>query len=182
MSETVDLGRELARGVIEAMLFAASVPLSVPELAAASGLEASVVKHVLEALTREFGAAGRGVRLEYLGGGYQLLTRPEYAPVLEKLGRTRTPPQLSRAALETLAIVAYRQPVTRAEMDAIRGVRSDATIATLLERGLICEDGRKNVVGRPILYATTRHFLEQFGLGSLDQLPPLPEEDQPDLV
>jgi len=174
------LGVELARGMVEAMLFAAGSPLSVAELAAAGGLDPALVAQVVEHLVQEFGASGRGVALEQLGGGYQLLTRPEYAPVLEKLGKTRTPPVLSRAALETLAIVAYRQPVTRAEIDAIRGVRSDATIATLVERGLICEEGRKPVVGRPLLYATTRGFLEQFGLGSLDGLPRLPEDDLKD--
>jgi segregation and condensation protein B len=180
VKKTLQLGVELARGMVEAMLFAAGTPLSVAELADASGLEPAVVAEVVEHLAREFGASGRGVSLEQLGGGYQLLTRPEYAPVLEKLGKTRTPPVLSRAALETLAIVAYRQPVTRAEIDTIRGVRSDATISTLVERGLICEEGRKPVVGRPMLYATTRVFLEQFGLGNLDGLPRLPEEAQSD--
>lgn len=178
MNRPAQLGVELARGMVEAMLFAAASPLTVAELASAGGLDPALVAQVVEILVQEFGAAGRGVSLEQLGGGYQLLTRPEYAPVLEKLGKTRSPPALSRAALETLAVVAYRQPVTRAEIDAIRGVRSDATIATLVERGLICEEGRKPVVGRPMLYATTRMFLEQFGLGSLERLPRLPEEDR----
>ncbi len=105
------------------------------------------------------------------------MSKPDYAPFVESLSARQRPQPLSAASLETLSIVAYRQPVTRGDIDQIRGVSSDSSIATLTERGLICEVGRRNSVGRPILYGTTDQFLLYLGLASLADLPPLPESD-----
>ena len=112
-----------------------------------------------------------------MAGGYQLRTRPEYASYLRLLHRER-PLRLSRAALETLAVVAYRQPVTRAEIEAVRGVEVDAVVRSLLDRQLVRIAGHREVPGRPMLYATTKRFLEVFGLGELDDLPTLREMEQ----
>jgi segregation and condensation protein B len=126
----------------------------------------------LEALAREHEAAGRSYRLACVAGAWQFVTQPEYAPWLRALvGVKARPPRLSQAALETLAIIAYRQPVTRAEVEQVRGVNVDGTMQTLLERGLVEQSGRAEVVGRPALYSSTPAFLEYFGLRTLAELP-----------
>jgi segregation and condensation protein B len=129
---------------------------------------------VLEGL-RELGQdyAGRGLQIQVVAGGYQLCTRPEYADAVQRFLRLGHREPLSQAALETLAIVAYRQPVTRAEIDLVRGVRSEHVLERLLERHLVREVGRKPTVGRPFLYGTTEGFLRHFGLKDLQSLPPL---------
>ncbi len=164
-------------GAVEALLFASGCPIRGEEIAGILGLEAVLVKRVLEELGRRYVEdSTRGIYLEEVAGGYQLVTKPIYAVYLQSIGRPVYRGGLSQAALEVLAIVAYRQPVTRAEIDAIRGVRSDSVIGLLLERGLVQEVGRRDGPGRPALYGTTEEFLVQMGLSSLEDLPPLPED------
>jgi segregation and condensation protein B len=130
------------------------------------------VSSALEELVREHEVAGRSYRLVCVAGAWQFVTQPEFSPWLRALvGVKNRPSRLSQAALETLAIIAYRQPVTRAEVEQVRGVNVDGTMQTLLERGLVEQSGRAEVVGRPALYSTTALFLEYFGLRGLDDLP-----------
>ena len=129
---------------------------------------------LLAELDREYQEPRRGIRLCFVAGGYQFMTKAAFAPYLEAFQRPKVSSGLSQAALETLAIVAYRQPVTKVEIEDIRGVRSDSSVNTLLERELIEEKGRQDAPGRPILLGTTQRFLECFGLADLSDLPPLP--------
>ncbi|GIW39625.1 MAG: segregation and condensation protein B [Candidatus Binatia bacterium] len=168
--EKLEEGR--LRSVVESLLFASPEPLSDRRLAELTGESASSVRRVLRELASEYAEAGRGIRLEEVAGGFQLRTAPENAAWVRALFRER-PRRLGRAALETLAIVAYRQPITRAEIEEIRGVDVEGVLAGLVERGLVRICGRKETVGRPLLYGTTDAFLEQFGLRSLADLPPL---------
>ncbi len=150
------------------MLFVAEKPVSRNELARVMGATPKQIESALGELAVSY--AGSGLRLQHEGDDWQLATAPEQAPhVAAYLGADRL--RLSPASLETLAVVAYRQPATRAEVEAIRGVNCDQTIYTLMSRRLIEERGRKEMPGRPILYGTTWEFLECFGLQSLDQLP-----------
>ncbi|MEW6488675.1 MAG: SMC-Scp complex subunit ScpB [Thermodesulfobacteriota bacterium] len=158
---------------VEALLFASPEPLPLSRLAevfAPDGVEPDRVRDALGEL--EARCAGRGVELREVAGGYQLRTRPELAPWLARLEAPRAV-RFSRAALETLAIVAYRQPVTRAELEEVRGVDCGGVLKLLLDRGLARILGKKDVPGRPLLYGTTRKFLEAFGLSSLGELPNL---------
>jgi segregation and condensation protein B len=175
--------------ILESLLFSAQKPMSVKELrdvfanAAAeenSPEEAKAFKKVkdddvtaaLEALAAEHATAARSYRLACVAGAWQFVTQPEFSPWLKALvGVKNRPSRLSQAALETLAIIAYRQPVTRAEVEQVRGVNVDGTMQTLLERGLVEQSGRAEVVGRPALYSTTPLFLEYFGLRGLEDLP-----------
>jgi segregation and condensation protein B len=175
--------------ILEAVLFAAQKPLSLKELrdvfaAAVEHAEgdetARALKKVkepelvlaLEELAKDHEAARRSFRLACVAGSWQFVTQPEYAPWLKALvGHKLRPPRLSQPALETLAIVAYRQPITRAEMEQVRGVSVDGVMQTLVERGLVEQLGRAEVVGRPMTYGTTALFLEYFGLRSLEDLP-----------
>lgn len=176
------------KSVIEALLFTAQKPLSPREIREilstaadkAEEEEAKAFKKTKEdqieaalgELEREQAALGRSYYLACVAGSWQFVTRPEYMPWLRTLFGVKTrPPRLSQPALETLAIVAYRQPITRAEIEQVRGVAVDGVVATLLERGLIENAGRAEVVGRPMTYATTNLFLEYFGLRNLDELP-----------
>ncbi|MFM7840561.1 MAG: SMC-Scp complex subunit ScpB, partial [Nitrospira sp.] len=118
---------------------------------------------------------GRGVQLIEVAGGYQIVTRLEYASWIKRLAKAKAAPKLSRSGLESLAIIAYKQPIVRAEIEQIRGVEVSGVLRTLLERKLIRMVGRKDVPGRPIMYGTTKLFLQQFGLSELSQLPPLRE-------
>ncbi|MGN6552470.1 MAG: SMC-Scp complex subunit ScpB [Verrucomicrobiota bacterium] len=175
--------------ILEALLFSAQKPLSLKEIRDAL---AGAVEHaennevvlalkktkepelieVLEQLAQEHEAAARSYRLACIAGSWQFVTQPDYAPWLKALvGVKARPPRLSQAALETLAIISYRQPITRAEVEQIRGVNVDGTMQTLLERGLAVQSGRAEVVGRPALYSTTPLFLEYFGLRGLEDLP-----------
>lgn len=174
------------KSILEALLFAAQKPMTSRELrdilaaAVEHGEEAKPFKktaeeeitRLLEQLEQEHQQAGRSYRLACVAGSWQFVSLPEYAPWLKALvGEKARPPRLSQPALETLAIVAYRQPLTRSEIEQIRGVSVDGVIQTLLERGLIEVAGRAEVVGRPMTYGTTPLFLEYFGLRSLDDLP-----------
>lgn len=164
------------KAIAEALLFASAEPLPLRRLAALMGLDERDVRELVEELRREMNAPGRGLMLQEAAGGYQLVTRPEVAQYVEQLAQPR-PSGLSHAALETLAIIAYRQPVTRAEVEALRGVSIDSALGTLLERRLVREVGRKEAPGRPILYGTTREFLLYFGLTDVADLPGVSEAE-----
>ena len=168
-----ELGRLPA--LIESLLFAAGAPVPLARLVEAlDGPERREVTAALKVLADGYEREGRGIRLVQVGGGYQLRTPAEHAPWVRRLLRER-PPRLSRPMLETVAIVAYRQPCTRAEIEAVRGVEAEAVLSTLLERRLVRVVGRKEAPGRPLLYGTTREFLEVFGLPDLSALPTLRE-------
>lgn len=159
------------------MLFVAGAPLSPRRLAEAAGCDEASVIEALAELERRL--VGRGIRLQRHGDLVQLVTAPEAAAAVERLLGLDGSVRLSNAALETLAVIAYRQPVTRAQIEQVRGVSADRAIATLLAHGLIEEVGRLESVGRPALFGTTVEFLEHFGLMSLADLPPLPENVPP---
>lgn len=166
-----------AQAAIEAILFAAAFPVHIDDLAYAIEADAESVRRLLREVEDRFSRPESGAMLACVDGCYLLLSRPEYSGFVERLCRRQKPAALSAASMETLAIIAYRQPVTRGEVEKIRGVNSDSAMSTLIERGLIAEAGRKNSVGRPVLYATTPEFLLHLGLSSLEQLPALPEGD-----
>jgi segregation and condensation protein B len=158
--------------VVEAMLFASDVPLEVERIREVLDLEnAAAARGLVGELIARYEAEPRGLAIVEVGGGYRMVTRPELAPWLVRLARARTRVRLSRPALETLAIIAYKQPVSRPELDAVRGVNSEAVLDNLLERRLIRIGGRKEAPGRPFLYETTREFLVAFGLRDLNDLP-----------
>jgi segregation and condensation protein B len=158
--------------VVEALLFASDIPLEAERIREVLDLaDAAEASELVEELRARYAAADRALAIVEVGGGYRMVTRSEIAPWLVRLARSRTRARLSRPALETLAIVAYRQPVSRPEVDAVRGVNSDAVLDNLLERRLIRIGGRKEAPGRPFLYETTREFLVAFGLRDLADLP-----------
>jgi segregation and condensation protein B len=167
MRSTSDLDLSKLAG-LEAVLFMAAEPLGAAELAEIL----DVTPAGAEELCRELAAVfeGRGVQIGRVAGGYQVATRPEYGPYVAKLHKPERF-RLSRAALETLAIIAYKQPATRPEVEAVRGVNSDSAIDTLTQYQLVCEAGRKEAPGRPVLYRTTDSFLGHFGLNSVEDLP-----------
>jgi segregation and condensation protein B len=156
---------------LEAMLFVTAEPASIQQLAAALDVNPSVVERGLKELDDSLRA--RGLRLQRNGGRVQLTTAPETAGLIERFLGLESTTHLSRAALETLAIIAYQQPVTRPQVDAVRGVNSDSMMKSLLSKGLIFESGRTDGPGRPILYSTTPEFLQHFGLNSITELPSL---------
>jgi segregation and condensation protein B len=160
------------KGVLECFLFVSPEPVTPAQVAAALDLDERAAREALEALRENYSSPG--LQVVRVAGGYQLCTRPEHA---ESVARFLRPPahRLSRPALETLAIIAYRQPITLPEVEAIRGVNSAGVLKTLLDRDLIQEKGRKETVGRPILYVTTDQFLKHFGLKDLTELPLLEE-------
>jgi segregation and condensation protein B len=163
------------KSILESLLFAAGEPVSVARLVAVlDGVARSDVQRALEAMAQEYAARDRGVVLEEVAGGYQLRTPKEHSSYVRKLLAAR-PPRLSRPLLETVAIIAYRQPVTRPEIEQLRGVDSGAVLETLLERRMIRIAGRKEAPGRPMMYETTHEFLEVFGLKDLEGLPDLKE-------
>jgi segregation and condensation protein B len=161
-----------ASRLVEALLFASEAPLAPADLARADeALDEERVEAAIAELRQEYEREGRAFTVVEVGGGYQLLTRPEYAPVLERFDSVPVAHRLSGPALETLAILAYRQPVGRAEVEEIRGVGAGGVLKTLVERGLIEVVGRGEGLGRPLLYGTTPFFLQHFGFRSLDDLP-----------
>ena len=158
--------------VVEALLFASDTPLEAERVREVLDLEnAAAARALLGQLVARYEAEARGLSIMEVGGGWRMVTRPELAPWLVRLARARTRVRLSRPALETLAIVAYKQPVSRPEIDAVRGVNSEATLEGLLERRLIRIGGRKEAPGRPFMYETTREFLVAFGLRDAGDLP-----------
>jgi len=174
------LDRALLKSVVEGLVFAHHEPLSVETLTQIlAGVSVEQIKETLDDLEQEYRQRNRGFILVKVGGGYQFRSLPQIAPWILKL-KSIKPSRLSRAALETLAIIAYNQPVTRHEIEQVRGVESAGTLKHLLERELAAVVGRKDIAGRPLLYGTTRRFLEVFGLKDLASLPPLPEKESID--
>jgi segregation and condensation protein B len=169
---------------VEAVLFVSDAPLAVVALAAGLSAPIGDVAAALDALSADYAERGAGIELREVAGGVRLFTREEAAPAVERFLRDGQRARLTRAALETVAVIAYRQPVTRSRISAIRGVNVDGVIRTLLSRGLIVEIGTDSDTGG-ILYGTTEVFLEKMGLGSLDELPSLapllPEIDTVDI-
>ena len=163
--------------VVEALLFASDVPLEAERIREVLDLEnAAAARELLAELMARYEAEPRGLSIVEVGGGFRMVTRPELAPWLVRLARARSRVRLSRPALESLAIIAYKQPVSKPELDAVRGVNSDAVIENLLERRLIRIAGRKEAPGRPFLYETTREFMVAFGLRDLSDLPKIEGE------
>lgn len=174
--------RDQLKSVLESLLFASEGPLTVARLGEViDGVERKEIAAALAEMQAEYDASGRGFRLSEVADGYQLRTARENADWVKKLYRDR-PARMSKATLETLAIIAYRQPITRAEMEAIRGVDVDGVVATLLDRRLIRIVARKDVPGRPFLYGTTPEFLQLFNLKDLSQLPTLKEMEEMTLL
>lgn len=168
------------RKVVEACVFAADSPLTLDRLATLLEKSKSEIKMIIEGLQQEYSNPERGFYLAAIAGGYQFRTHAELAPQLRRLNRDRAA-RFSRAAMETLSIIAYRQPVTRAEVEYLRGVDSGGVMKTLLDKNLLRILGKKDVPGRPLMYGTSRHFLELFGLQSLNDLPTLKEFSALDL-
>jgi segregation and condensation protein B len=164
--------------LLEAVLFVAEEPLTADKLAEITGAAVREVRAGLDELQREYRASDRGLQVMSIARGYQLATKPEAAPAVEKLAREDNRYTLSQAALETLGVIAYRQPVTRIDIEIIRGVKVDGVLDTLLKRRFIRIAGRKDVPGRPILYGTTREFLRYFGLKDISELPRPIQEDR----
>jgi len=164
MSEVVD--------VLEALLFASDAPIEAERIQEVLELDSpAAARELVDTLGRRLDSEGRALQVIEVGGGFRLVTRPEVAPWLVKLQRSKTKSRLSRPALETLAIIAYRQPVSRPDVDAIRGVNSEGVLDNLLDRRMIRIGGRKDSPGRPFLYETTREFLVAFGLRDVSDLP-----------
>ncbi len=171
MSEFENQAKLPLTAQVEALLFVAAEPVTSSQLAAALETSVSEVENALEELDASLRT--RGLRLQRFSGRLQLTTAPQAAEAVERFLGLEATSHLSRAALETLAIIAYQQPVTRPQVDAVRGVNSDGVMKSLLSKGLIQENGRAEGPGRPILYSTTTAFLQHFGLNSLTELPPL---------
>jgi segregation and condensation protein B len=172
------------KSILESLLFVSAEPLVLDQLDRVlmfqdqEPVDKERVLTILRRLQEEYREVGRGLQLVEVAGGYQLTTRPENAPWIKQLHAVRTASRLSRPALETLAIVTYRQPVTTPEIEAIRGVDCSGVLKTLLERRLIKIVGRKEAVGKPMLYGTTQEFLQCFGLRDLSELPPLKDLEE----
>lgn len=165
------------KGNLEALLFVNGDPLSLKRIAEILEVDQENVKLLLAQLIQDMNQQERGLTIIEVAGGYQLCTKPHLAGFLEKLVQIKEN-KLSIPALETLSIIVFKQPITKQEIEAIRGVRVDKVLANLLERNLIKELGRKEAIGRPIIYGTTEVFLKCFGLKSLEDLPELPELEE----
>lgn len=165
-----------SKAAIEALLFVSEKPLLIEQIKGAlDNLEPSRIREIILELKGDYENSSRGLRLEEIAGGFQLVTSLEVAAVLKKFYKQRDAKALSGPALETLAIIAYKQPLTRLDIECLRGVNVDGVIKSLLEKNLIRISGRKDVIGRPFVYGTTRQFLEYFGLSSLEDLPKMEE-------
>ncbi|MDH4185875.1 MAG: SMC-Scp complex subunit ScpB [Nitrospira sp.] len=175
-SQAVAIDAQELKAILEAILFVSPEPVPVARLLSILGtVSKTEVLQALDALTCDLDQAGRGIQLVQVAGGYRLVTKQEYGAWLKRMDKAKAAPKLSRSALESLAIIAYRQPLVRAEIEEIRGVETSGVLRTLCERKLVRIVGRKDVPGRPIMYGTTKFFLEHFGLQDLTQLPPLRE-------
>lgn len=159
--------------LLEALLFVADGPVEVSYLAKTLAVDSETIYNGVQQLDHEYVSTGRGLRVQDYNGKFQLVTQASLAPLIETFLNLDLNSRLSAAALETLAIVAYRQPVTRAQIEAVRGVDSSAMLRSLVQRGLIAENGRLEGVGRPILYSVTENFMHHFGLTGLNELPTL---------
>lgn len=177
--ETGGRSLEEISAAVEALIFVSDEPIAVKTIAEILEEDREIVHSVLENLAEEFNSRGGGLQLREVAGGWQISTRPEFHEEIRRFLKTRPNAKLSLAALETLAVIAYKQPVTVPEILQIRGVQSGSAIKTLLDRRLIVAKGRKETVGRPMMYGTSKEFLLQFGLKDLSELPSI--EDFEDL-
>lgn len=159
--------------ILEAILFVADEPVPVKKLAEIVGEDEAAVEQALKDVAADLSREKRGFRLRQVGGGYRLFTDPKSAAYVEKYVLSADFRRLSQAALETVAVIAYKQPITRSEVSQIRGVNVESVMNNLIAKGLIEEVGKDEGPGHPILYGTTRHFLESFGLNAIEDLPPL---------
>ena len=167
---------EERKAALEAIIYAADEPATIEQLAKALGEEKLVVQAALDELVGSYGSEERGIEIRAVAGGYKLYTKPQQHDVVRRFIKSLRPPlRLTMPALETLAVIAYKQPVTSPEISEIRGVNTSGVINTLLEKRLITTAGRKEVIGRPILYKTSKEFLMRFGLSDLEELPSLKE-------
>lgn len=157
--------------IVEAFLFASDSPITLKQMKEAIGVEVEVISSAVEELKKEYEEQNRSFMIAEIASGYQIITRSIYANWLKKLVKGKYEAKFSAPALETLAIIAYKQPVTRLDVESIRGVNTDGVVKTLFEKGYIRIAGRREVPGRPFVYGTTKKFLEQFGLNSLEDLP-----------
>ncbi len=171
-----------AKRIIEALLFASEKPISVDQIKEVlSELDSRDIRTLLLELKSEYENLGRSFKICEIAGGFQMTTDPAYAEYLKDFYKAKFKDKLTRPGLETLAIIAYRQPITRADIEDIRGVNVDGVVKTLMERTLIRIVGRKDAPGRPIIYGTTKEFLDRFGLSSLSELPKLSEFTEADI-
>ncbi|GAA0416247.1 MULTISPECIES: SMC-Scp complex subunit ScpB [Virgibacillus] len=169
------------KAIVEGLLFASgNEGITIKQLSKVLEITEATVEHLIEELKYDYDNTDRGIMIMQAHEVYHLTTKPEHSPYYKKLLETPQTTRMSQAALETLAIIAYQQPITRTEIEEIRGVKSDRPVQTLLSRLLIEEVGRKDSVGKPILFATSKEFLTYFGLTSLEELPPLPENTESD--
>lgn len=160
------------KSAVEALIFASERPVTLEQLKKVLGNpESGEVRKVVDGLKEEYEAQNRGFRIAEIAGGFQMITSPAFAPFLKKLYKDRSVDKLSKPALESLAIIAYKQPLTKSEIESLRNVNVDGVMKSLLEKNLIRISGRKKIPGRPFVFGTTRQFLEHFGLKSLDDLP-----------
>ena len=167
---------EERKAALEAIIYAADEPATLEQLAKALGEEKLAVQASLDELVASYAAEERGIEIRAVAGGYKLYTKPQQHDVVRRFIKSLRPPlRLSMPALETLAVIAYKQPVTGPEISEIRGVNTSGVIGTLLDKHLITTAGRKEVIGRPILYKTSKEFLMRFGLSDLEELPSLKE-------
>jgi len=177
IDDPASMSEQALKSVLEAILFAASEPISLKQFQAVlSGLDARTLRKVLDTLRDDYQEMERSFHLAEVANGYQICTRPQYSEWIQKFYTQQVRVTLSPPALETLAIVAYKQPVTRADVAAIRGVNSDSVLNSLIEKGLVSIAGRK--AGRSLLFSTTDEFLQQFGLKDASELPSLDEIDE----
>jgi len=170
------LEREDLKQIVEALIFASDYPITVEKISEIVKIDnIDDIRKIINILNKEYRETGRSLEILQIGGGYRFFTLKKYYPYLKELFKSRRKPKLSRAALETLSIIAYKQPINRAVIESIRGVNIDGVIHTLLERRLITISGRGKGPGRPLLYSTTPEFLQYFGLNDISDLPNLKE-------
>jgi segregation and condensation protein B len=175
----IELPDEQLRAVVEAVIYVTDEPLSADQIATALQQPAARIGQVLEELTAEYNKPQHGLTIREVAGGYKMSTKPEHHEAIRAFVKNLKPPlKLSLAALETLALIAYKQPITAPEVMEVRGVQGAGVIKTLIDRKLIATSGRKAVLGKPILYKTTKEFLVQFGLKDLSELPTLKEFEE----
>lgn len=168
------------KSAIESLLFVSGEPLTIKDLSNTLDVSIKVIKKILDEMLNEYEEEKRGIKLISINGEFQLVTKAENSDYIQKLLRKNKRQSLSQASLESLAIIAYKQPITRVDIDEIRGVKSESALQRLLEKDLIKEVGRLEVPGRPILFGTTDEFLRQFGLKELNELPSLDLYDEKD--
>ncbi len=178
-TSSIELPDEQLRAIVEAVIYVTDEPLSADQIATALQQPAAKVGRVLEELTAEYNKSDHGLTIREVAGGYKMSTKPEHHEAIRAFVRNLKPPlKLSLAALETLALIAYKQPITAPEIMEVRGVQGAGVLKTLIDRKLIATAGRKTVLGKPILYKTTKEFLVQFGLKDLSELPTLKEFEE----